>query len=350
MLGERLCSSNTVDMLIGRPSNYGSRIDLILCTPGLRPWIKGGDIQANVFGSDHCPVHIDLHEEITLHDGTVLKLRDQLNPADRPPSTAPVYPNAIPREAPEPPRFATKFLDEYSGKQTTLRGFFPKGKAKSLVEPSPSPTPDEPITTSAISVSQTPPPPHRPIIARTPTPDDPLAAPFSIARAAFDTIGLPTPTSQSTSRTTTIDLTQDEVPSQSTARSISPLNSTKTAKAKIKPAKSANGQQKIQSFFAKPTVTERRESPPTKRKKSPPRSTPPSTPPQLKPTSANTAEEDALVAQAIAEADAEKASKRAKTNAEAAPVWSNLFAKKIPPLCTVHQKPCKDFSQSSLIW
>jgi AP endonuclease-2 len=61
---------------------------------------------------------------------------------------------------------------------------------------------------------------------------------------------------------------------------------------------------------------------------------------------ANSADEDALIAQAIAEADEEKASKRAKTNADAAPVWSNLFAKKLPPLCTVHQKPCKDFSGS----
>ena len=34
-----------------RSANYGSRIDLILCTPGLRPWIKGGDIEPKVFGS-----------------------------------------------------------------------------------------------------------------------------------------------------------------------------------------------------------------------------------------------------------------------------------------------------------
>ena len=56
-------------------------------------------------------------------------------------------------------------------------------------------------------------------------------------------------------------------------------------------------------------------------------------------------EEEALIAQAIAEADEEKASKRAETNAQAAPIWANVFAKKLPPLCSVHQKPCKDFSE-----
>ncbi|KAL1412735.1 Class II abasic (AP) endonuclease [Vanrija albida] len=78
-----------------RPANYGSRIDYVLCTPGLRPWIKGGDIDASVHGSDHCPVYIDLHDSIEL-DGQTIYLRDLLNPKDRPPSTAPVYPSDIP--------------------------------------------------------------------------------------------------------------------------------------------------------------------------------------------------------------------------------------------------------------
>jgi hypothetical protein len=59
-----------------------------------------------------------------------------------------------------------------------------------------------------------------------------------------------------------------------------------------------------------------------------------------------TAEEEALIRQAIDDAEKEKEEKRAAKRAEAAPVWSNLFAKKLPPLCTVHQKPCRDFSES----
>jgi AP endonuclease-2 len=58
-----------------------------------------------------------------------------------------------------------------------------------------------------------------------------------------------------------------------------------------------------------------------------------------------TAEEEALIRQAIDDAEKEKEEKRAAKRAEAAPVWSNLFAKKLPPLCTVHQKPCRDFSE-----
>lgn len=314
---------------------------MILCTPGLRPWIKGGDIQANVFGSDHCPVHIDLHEEITLEDGTLLKLRDQLNPPNRAPSTAPIYPNAVPRAVPEPPRFATKFFDEFSGKQTTLRGFFSSGPRKSLVEPSPSPIEETPPAVD--NVSQTPSSAPRPAIIRTPTPDESLAAPFSIARAAFDSITASTDTpasSASTRRSATIDLTEDESPAQKTVRMPSPLTAAKASKAKAKPAKPSNGQRTLNTFFAKPPSVEKR--------KSPPKSTPTPPPPRLEINRPTPSEEDALIAHAIAEADAEKASKRAKTNAEAAPVWSNVFAKKLPPLCTVHQKPCKDFREFSI--
>ncbi|KAJ6552810.1 Endonuclease/exonuclease/phosphatase [Mycena capillaripes] len=41
-----------------RESNYGTRIDYILVTPGLLPWIKAADIQPEIKGSDHCPVTI----------------------------------------------------------------------------------------------------------------------------------------------------------------------------------------------------------------------------------------------------------------------------------------------------
>ena len=96
-------------------ANYGSRIDLVLCSPGLRPWIKGGDIQFKVFGSDHCPVYIDLHETADIPGKGTLHLRDMLNPTGRPPSTAPEYPTVPPRTVPEPPRLATKFFEEISG-------------------------------------------------------------------------------------------------------------------------------------------------------------------------------------------------------------------------------------------
>lgn len=58
--------------------------------------------------------------------------------------------------------------------------------------------------------------------------------------------------------------------------------------------------------------------------------------------------EEALIAQALAEADADREEKRAEQKAKVAPKWNELFAKKLPPLCTIHQKPCKDFSKSML--
>lgn len=42
-----------------RPVNYGSRIDLILCTNLLKKLVTSGDILPNVTGSDHCPVYTD---------------------------------------------------------------------------------------------------------------------------------------------------------------------------------------------------------------------------------------------------------------------------------------------------
>ncbi|KAF9510769.1 hypothetical protein BS47DRAFT_1487318 [Hydnum rufescens UP504] len=100
----------------GRDSNYGARIDYIFVTAGLLPWIQGGDIQASVRGSDHCPIFVDLHDEITLPSGKRYSLRDALhggldergNPCH------------------DAPRLAAKHWDEYSAKQTLLHHFFVK--------------------------------------------------------------------------------------------------------------------------------------------------------------------------------------------------------------------------------
>ena len=134
--------------MIVRSANYGSRIDLILCSPGLRPWIKGGHIQASVYGADHCPSYIDLHESIITSQGRNSTLARYAQPARSKPTTAAVYPSIPPRTVPEPPRFATKSLEEFSGRQTMIRSFFGGGgggsgqglgqrKESKLVSPSP---------------------------------------------------------------------------------------------------------------------------------------------------------------------------------------------------------------------
>lgn len=39
-----------------RPANFGSRIDFILCSIGIKDWFQEANIQEGLMGSDHCPV------------------------------------------------------------------------------------------------------------------------------------------------------------------------------------------------------------------------------------------------------------------------------------------------------
>ena len=100
-----------------RDTNYGTRIDYVLMTSNLLPWVKGADILANVRGSDHCPVYVDLHDEITLPSGEVRVLRKELGAVSDDPLTSPKVTS----------RLAARFWDEWSGKQTLLSNFFKKG-------------------------------------------------------------------------------------------------------------------------------------------------------------------------------------------------------------------------------
>lgn len=101
-----------------RETNYGSRIDYILATPGLLPWIKSCDIQPHILGSDHCPVVAQLHESITGPDGNPVYLWDLINVPgrSRDPQTA----------APDPPKLAARFYTEFGAEQRLLSTFFGK--------------------------------------------------------------------------------------------------------------------------------------------------------------------------------------------------------------------------------
>ncbi|TIB74570.1 DNase I-like protein [Wallemia mellicola] len=103
-------------LINARPSNYGTRIDYVLITPGLIPWVKEADIAPSVYNSDHCPVFIDLHDSIPdPHDDTkVLHLKDYMSK---------------PKGAALPPLCASNW-DEFNGKQTSLSSFFQPGIKK----------------------------------------------------------------------------------------------------------------------------------------------------------------------------------------------------------------------------
>ncbi|EME86919.1 uncharacterized protein MYCFIDRAFT_194837 [Pseudocercospora fijiensis CIRAD86] len=62
-----------------RPGNFGSRIDFVLVSEALRSWVKYGNIQEGLLGSDHCPVYIDFENEVTVNDGKIALL-DIMNP------------------------------------------------------------------------------------------------------------------------------------------------------------------------------------------------------------------------------------------------------------------------------
>ncbi|KAK1758391.1 Endonuclease/exonuclease/phosphatase [Echria macrotheca] len=62
-----------------RPGNFGSRIDYVLCTSGIKDWFVDSNIQEGLLGSDHCPVYATLADTVK-KDGTEIFLVDIMNP------------------------------------------------------------------------------------------------------------------------------------------------------------------------------------------------------------------------------------------------------------------------------
>ncbi|KAK0725178.1 Endonuclease/exonuclease/phosphatase [Lasiosphaeris hirsuta] len=62
-----------------RPGNFGSRIDYVLCTSGIKTWFSDANIQEGLMGSDHCPVFATLTDAVA-RDGAETQLADMVNP------------------------------------------------------------------------------------------------------------------------------------------------------------------------------------------------------------------------------------------------------------------------------
>ncbi|KAK4452820.1 Endonuclease/exonuclease/phosphatase [Podospora aff. communis PSN243] len=62
-----------------RPGNFGSRIDYVLCSSGIKNWFIDSNIQEGLLGSDHCPVYATLDDTVT-RDGLKINLLDIMNP------------------------------------------------------------------------------------------------------------------------------------------------------------------------------------------------------------------------------------------------------------------------------
>jgi AP endonuclease-2 len=89
----------------------------VLVTPDLMPWIKAADIQPSIKGSDHCPVLVDLHDEITTDAGEKVVLRELMH-------------MGADNAKREPPRLSVKYWPEFQGKQMLMSNFFTKRGAE----------------------------------------------------------------------------------------------------------------------------------------------------------------------------------------------------------------------------
>lgn len=118
-----------------RGTNYGTRIDYILASEGLLKWIKHCDIRPDIYGSDHCPVVAELHDEINDPLKGSIKLWDVMNPG------------RTQGQDIDPPKLAA--INSYGG-QGSLGGWVVKGGAPSgqPLAPSPAAPSPSPVTKS----------------------------------------------------------------------------------------------------------------------------------------------------------------------------------------------------------
>ncbi|KAI0060652.1 DNase I-like protein [Artomyces pyxidatus] len=301
-----------------RETNYGTRIDYILVTPGLLPWIKHGDIQPSVKGSDHCPVYVDLHEQITSISGEQISLRTAMK-MDGPS-----------REA---PRIAAKFWNEFQGKQTLMSTFFGKREsAKTASDKGHLSSPQSPLAVAFGTLAAIQSTTSKPMSPRhsTESHEANTARPSSEATApdlkiASKAPGAPEPRKRQRS---------DNAPAGPS-----------------QPKKLKAGQSKLSSFFAKPSTSQPKdteiievsdgETLATSTRS--PTSTPPAdTHDQLDAdyrlaVELSASQENALLSQS------EVVVAQSKDPSHSIHAWSTLFAPVPPPNCTVHGEPAREF-------
>ena len=322
-----------------RESNYGTRIDYFLVTRGLLPWISGGDIQASLKGSDHCPLYIDLRDDITLESGEVLTLRDAMR--QRPDLT-------------EPPRLASKFWDEFSGKQTVLSAFFGKRSASK--------------DGSDLTSSQPTPPPTQASIPALSQTESTLA---SVSPSISKPAQAPEPSVEPPKKFRPSQASRSTNPKSSSSTKRKPTEPTAPAPSGKKRKQAGKGQASISSFFSKPAAGPSSSSPQTSQPQEiidldeddgssvpPTMPTPGSIPSssQLQSADADTADQldadyrlaCALAAESPPSPDASPSGSQADDSSRGKEkdreAWSALFARVPPPRCTVHGEPARRYT------
>ncbi|OBZ66732.1 DNA-(apurinic or apyrimidinic site) lyase 2 [Grifola frondosa] len=289
-----------------RETNYGTRVDYILVTRGLLPWIDHGDIQPSLKGSDHCPIYIDLRDEMTLDSGVRVSLHEAMKQGGRT----------------EPPRLAAAFWEEFSGKQTVLSSFFGKRTSQkdsdeSSVLPSSA---DEAMQPSTSADSTTP--------AASPTP------PMPESPSNLDSLSQITPSKPKDTRPR---------PAAALKRKASDHISTSSSKKK----KQLSGQASIASFFGKPSKSKSRSKEVISIDDDDPST---SVAPDCQPSDPETLSQleadyrlacELSMSQENIIAQSEPSSSGSSSQSHNKAVWSSLFAPLQPPNCLVHGEPTR---------
>jgi len=308
-----------------RETNYGTRIDYVLVTSGVLPWIKAGDIQPSIKGSDHCPVFVDLHEEITTDTGERLVLRDVMH-------------MGVDDAKREPPRLAAKHWPEFQGKQTLMSNFF----TKRVAEASPPPTtPPNGLSTLATAFGALE--AQLPQLAVEEPPASNASQPPSASSQPDTEISAPPSPATVSPAPSQASLKPSQEPRESRKRARVDTSTSGTAKQK----KLEAGQTKLSSFFPKPP---------------PPTTSTPTAAPTKAPSSGwcpspeiiDLCEDSeelpsslATITSDIRLPDTSSSSgqcKEIEKNVKAgAASWSALFTPIPPPLCSVHHEPAKEF-------
>jgi AP endonuclease-2 len=271
----------------------------VLVTQGLLPWIKASDIQPSIKGSDHCPVFVDLHDEITTDAGEKLVLRDLMRLREDD--------DAARRE---PPRLAAKYWPEFQGKQMLVSSFFTKRGVgtKTLSAPALT-TASDLLDLPSLSAKEPPSATHVPQVSSS----------TQSAMEPSPPLTPPSLTPPSSNQTSTKPPQGSHPPSRRRCRADDPTSAAEASK----PKKLRTGQSKLSSFFGKPSST-----------------APKASPPEIVDLCDDDDDEPLPT---ILSSSSEIRPGSSKEDTKRAASWSALFTPVPPPLCTVHGEPAKVF-------
>ncbi|EAU90023.1 DNA-(apurinic or apyrimidinic site) lyase 2 [Coprinopsis cinerea okayama7 len=307
-----------------RETNYGTRIDFILVTPGLVPWIKASDTLPNIKGSDHCPVYADFHDSIVdPSTGKTIHLADVLGASKRD------------GKIPDPPRIAAKNWEEFSGKQTSLQQFF-KGSAK---KPASNSTSDTPSGTPSLRPKDS--------LTRKPSSPDP---PLQLPEQNVSDVARPSVEASSSASPITVDPKADITASASSNTTKRKLVGDYTSQPKkLKKAASAsgssstkkltkNGQSSIASFFSQPSTATKASG--SRKGKEKGRDV------EMVPDE----DEDYKLALLLSQEQGQEPflpssqSSQPETQERSKQQWTSLLAPIQPPKCKAHGEPAKEYT------